>query len=95
MKYLFTLFFLIFTSSLFAQLNSATEYQKSFDVTIDFSQETSEEVSEIDINQLDDQVAKDHFKLTLYFTPSSQKIYTPYTAYQEYIDSANPKPPQS
>lgn len=94
MKCLFTLFFLIFTSSLFAQLNVATEYQKSFDVTVDFSQETSEEVSEIDINQLDDQVAKYHFKPTLYFTPSSQEIDTPYTTYQEYIDSANPKPPQ-
>lgn len=94
MKYLFTLLFLIFTSSLFAQLNIATEYQKSFDVTIDFSQETSEEVSEIDINQFDDQVAKYHFKPTPYFTLSSQKIYTLYTAYQEYIDSANPKPPQ-
>ena len=95
MKCLFTLLFLIFTSSLFAQLNVATEYQKSFDVTIDFSQETSEEVSEIDVDQFDDQVAKHHFKSTLYFAPSSQKIYTPYITYQEYIDSANPKPPQS
>ena len=94
MKYLFTLFFLIFTSSLFAQLNIATEYQKSFDVTIDFSQETSEEISEIDIDQFDDQVAKYHYKSTQYFTPSSQEIHTPYITYQEYIDTANPKPPQ-